>query len=118
MRGISKFLVYSAIAVVVFYVAMFFFAESIPLPYGSLPDGMKIERMLAAEIIECALAAGDEGMVAGLAWGASKSDIARVAVDIMTRDQMLERRDVVCIGHERASHIRQTQAANRAGPLR
>ena len=73
MKGIAKFLAYSVMAVAVFYVAMFFFAESIPLPYGSIPDGMKIERMIASEIIECGLAAGNEGVVAGIAWGASKS---------------------------------------------
>ena len=105
MQGISKFLVYSAIAVVVFYAAMFFFAESIPLPYGSMPDGMKIERMIAAEIMDCMLAAGDEGMVASLAWGASKSDIVSGAIDIASRDQLLERRDVACAGAERAGHI-------------
>ena len=96
MQGIAKFLGYFVMGVVVFYVAMFFFAESVPLPYSSIPDDIKIERMIAAEIIECAVAAGDEGVIAGLAWGASKSDIARLAVDLMTRDQLLERRDYIC----------------------
>ena len=103
MQGIAKFLVYSAIAVVAFYVAMFLFAESIPLPYSSLPDGMKIERMIAAEIMDCLLAAGDEGMVASLTWGASKSEVVSGVVDIMSRDQLLERRDVACPDAERVS---------------
>lgn len=104
MQGITKFLVYSALAVAAFYVAMFFFAESIPLPYDSIPDGMKIERMIATEILNCLLAAGDEGVIAGLAWGAPKSEVVRLMVDITTRDQLLERRDVVCADAARTSH--------------
>ena len=96
MQNIAKFLAYCVVGIIVFYVVMFFFAESAPLPYGDMPDGMKIERMIAAEIIECLVAAGDQGMTGAFLLGASKSDIATAAVDAATRDALLERRDAVC----------------------
>ena len=96
MNTMVTFLGYCIAGIIVFYVAMFFFAESIPLPYGNLPDGMKIERMIAAEIIECLIAAGDQDLTGSLMLGAPKSAIVSGATDIMTRDALLERRDVVC----------------------
>ena len=57
MQSLAKLLGYAVMAVAVFYVVMFFFAESIPLPYHKVPDAIKIERMIAAETIECQVAA-------------------------------------------------------------
>ena len=98
MRNIATFLGYLVIAAIVFYVVMFLFAESVPLPYGSMPDSMKIERMIAAELIECSVASGDQGIAASFVFGASKSDIASVLVDALTRDRLLEERDAICPG--------------------
>ena len=101
MQNIAKFLGYLVMAIFAFYVVMFLFAESVPLPYGSMPDGIKIERMIAAELIECSVASGDEGIASSFVLGASKSDIASVLVDALTRDTLLERRNAVCPGAAR-----------------
>ena len=96
MNNSAKFLGYAVIAIVIFYAAMFFFAESLPLPYRSMPDAMKIERMIAAEIVECTIGT-DRDVAAGMfLLGISKSDMVKLAVDSMTRQQLLSERDSSC----------------------
>ncbi len=93
MQSLAKLLGYAVMGVAVFYVVMFFFAESIPLPYHKMPDSIKIERLIAAEIIECTVAADSDVGFGMLFLGISKSDLAKLAVDSSTRDQLLAERD-------------------------
>ncbi len=96
MDNLAKFLGYAVIAIIIFYAAMFFFAESLPLPYRSMPDAMKIERMIAAEIIECTIGADPDAAAGMFLLGISKSDMVKLAVDSMTRQQLLSERDSSC----------------------
>ncbi len=96
MENLAKCLGYIVVAIIIFYAAMFFFAESLPLPYRSMPDAMKIERMIAAEIIECTIGSDPDAAVGMLLLGISKSDMAKLAVDSMTRQQLLSERDSSC----------------------
>ncbi|MXZ91251.1 MAG: hypothetical protein F4W95_10005 [Chloroflexi bacterium] len=98
MKNLNQVLGSCVMAPIVFYVVMFFFAESIPLPYGSIPDRMKIERMVAAEVIECMVADGSEEMTSAFLLGASQSDIAKVMVNAGTREKLLEVLDETCLG--------------------
>ena len=96
MEKLAKPLSYIVIGVIVFYGAMFFFVESLPLPYRVMPDAMKIERMIAAETMECMIA-DDADVGAGLfLLGVSKSDLVRLAVSLQTREQLLAERDSIC----------------------
>jgi hypothetical protein len=96
MQSLAKLLGYAVMAVAVFYVVMFFFAESIPLPYHKVPDAIKIERMIAAETIECQVAADGNIGFGMLLMGVSKSDLTKLAVDSQTRDQLLVERNREC----------------------
>ena len=96
VNELAKILGYTVLAIIVFYAVMFFFAESLPLPYRSMPDAMKIERMIAAEAIECAIGSDPNAGAGMFLLGVSKSDLAKLAVDSLTRDQLLEQRDDTC----------------------
>ena len=96
MQSLAKLLGYAVMAVAVFYVVMVFFAESIPLPYHKVPDAIKIERMIAAETIECQVAADGNIGFGMLLMGVSKSDLTKLAVDSQTRDQLLVERNREC----------------------
>ena len=96
MQSLAKFLGYGIMGAAAFYAVMFFFAESVPLPYRSMPDAMKIERMIAAEIVECTISSDQDAAAGMFLLGVSKSDLAKLLVDSSTRQQLLNERDSSC----------------------
>ena len=96
----------TAIVVVgIFYGVMYFFPEVIGLPYDRIPAFLKLDRMIAAEAIECSIAS-DGGIESGALFGMFMSEAAginnpsRIVIvgltKITTRTEIIEIRDDAC----------------------
>ena len=94
------------VLIAIFYVVMFFFAGDIELPYRYLPDFIKLDRMIAAETIQCGLESGQISGFARLGIGITGEKTAILLARVTTRSQIIEIRDAICSDNVKGYGIR------------
>lgn len=79
-----------------FYAFMYFRAGSVEFPYHLLPDAVKLDRMIAAELMQCALQNPDTDSLARWGIGMAPTETAAFLAQATLRSEIIQARDDAC----------------------
>ena len=79
-----------------FYVFMYFRSGSVGFPYHLLPDAVKLDRMIAAELMQCVLHDPDTDSIARWSIGMVPTETAAFLAQASFRSELIEARDDAC----------------------
>ena len=79
-----------------FYAFMYFRAGSVEFPYHLMPDAAKIDRMIAAELMQCALHNPDIPGLARWGIGMAPTETAAFLAQATLRHEIIAARDAAC----------------------
>ena len=85
-----------------FYAFMYFRAGAVEFPYHLLPDAVKLDRMIAAELMQCALHNPDTAGIARWGIGMAPTETAAFLAQATLRSEIIEARDTACAAAEEA----------------
>ena len=97
-----------------FYAFMYFRAGSVEFPYHLLPDAVKLDRMVAAELMQCALRDPDLSGIVRLGAGFAGNELVTFLAQATTRSEIIAARDEACAEIYKAQKAK-TSFTNNAG---